>query len=167
MPRSPFASARVAMSGPAAVAAPAWSPGARTLRRARELQKATRLAVRKAKASIDPLSVRAVTGACRAVGRGVHWIMTTYPLVRSFLIAHAGGIVSPGEAETRKVACDMCPFGYRHNGADYCRGANNGRGCGCGHWRAARLGYKRKLAAFCCPQGRFGYSGLAVWLFRK
>lgn len=37
----------------------------------------------------------------------------------------------------------------------YCQGGNDGRGCGCGRTRIARLRWKRALKNWGCPEGHF------------
>lgn len=90
-----------------------------------------------------------------------------YPLVKSFVKAHAGGPTTMMERIERKGICDQCPYRYDYEGREWCRGDNDGKGCGCGHWRPANLKHKRRLAAFKCPQGKFGYGGLVQLVVRR
>jgi len=121
----------------------------------------------------QPLSVRLVSRCAwrlirtfRLAEVGLSWIASKYPLLRSLIATHLHGYVSRDTAQDRIAVCLNCPFRYQHDDeAWYCRGDNNGRGCGCGHWKGSRLGYKVKLAAFRCPQKRFGPA--KPWPFRN
>jgi len=163
MSRSPFAAAMTYPIPRAVAVAKPWVAGSRTVAKAAR----KRAAVRRLAGPVVPASVWAVNVVCKAIGRSAYWSMTVYPLVRMFLLTHAAGTVTRGTTIAREMCCEACSYGYKRGGHPYCRGENNGRGCGCGHWPASRRGHKLKLAAFRCPQGRFDYGGLAAWLFRK
>ena len=97
---------------------------------------------------------------------GVNWIGANYGKVRSFAVAHAAGPVRRRTWTARARQCKGCEYHYK--AADkkrYCRGENGGRGCGCGHWRLARLTNKLGLSGWRCPVGRFDY-GLLGRLIR-
>jgi hypothetical protein len=167
MPRSPFAAAPSYAIANRASAARGWTPGARTVAREAAVQTRKKAAEMQQREPVVPLSVRLVNAACKGIGRAAFWTRTKYPLLRSFVLAHAAGMVNKATIDSREADCRQCSFRYDRGGVKYCRGANNGKGCGCGHWPASRLGYKLTLAAFRCPQRRFDYGGLAAWLFRK
>ncbi len=84
------------------------------------------------------------------------WPLYRYPDVRSFILAHSRGLGDALLIEARHRHCAACPHLVIHGAQEYCGGADNGRGCGCGHHRLARLAWKLKLKAWSCPQGHFG-----------
>ncbi len=98
---------------------------------------------------------------CKGGGFAASWVAKHYPLLRKLVLAHLAGVVRLWEYAERLVQCGQCYFAYERMGERYCRGDNHGKGCGCGHWKGSRLSYKLKLAAFRCPQARFGYGGNA------
>lgn len=88
----------------------------------------------------------------------VNWVGANYGKVRSFAIAHAAGPVRRKTWRARARNCKGCKFHYKSkDGTRFCRGDNGGRGCGCGHWRLARLVNKLALSGWQCPVGKFGY----------
>jgi hypothetical protein len=99
----------------------------------------------------------------------VRWFTVFYPKLRAFTLAHLAGPVLPSERKARGTECEECVFKYWHKDELYCKGANGGRGCGCGHWRLSRLTHKLWLAAMPCPIGKFpvgGVLGIMVKLYR-
>ena len=149
----------------------------------RDLQRIRRAKEQAAKPKGDSWDVRWVKKACSwsisavvfwnqaITGAWVMWlakrIPQKYPLWKSFAKAHAGGLVGWMTQLERKAICDKCPYRYDYEGREWCRGDNGGKGCGCGHWRPANLKHKRRLAAFKCPQDKFGYGGLVKLVVRR
>ncbi len=89
---------------------------------------------------------------------GFNWTGANYPHIRSFAIAHAAGWVRRAAVVTRREACTGCQYHYTFRDEhSYCKGDNQGRGCGCGHWKLSRLTHKLRLSGWCCPQDKFGY----------
>ncbi len=91
---------------------------------------------------------------------GINWVGMNYGKIRSFGIAHAAGWVLPRTRDVRAKSCVGCRYHYTRDEQSFCKGDNKGRGCGCGHWRLARLGNKRSLSGWRCPDGKFDYGWL-------
>ena len=84
------------------------------------------------------------------------WPLYRYPDIRSFILAHSRGVGDSALVEARHEHCAVCPHLSVQGDDEFCSGANNGEGCGCGHHRLARSTWKLKLRAWSCPQGHFG-----------
>ena len=90
--------------------------------------------------------------------RGLNWCGQHYPLIRSFVIAHAAGSVSRGLNRKRLVQCVGCDRRYIYQEHAFCR-----TNCKCGHWRLARLSYKTGLSGWQCPIDKFGLGRFGEW----
>lgn len=108
---------------------------------------------------LPPLDIRILRHVYRWMHRQVDrvgWLMGQYVRGRSLVVAHSKGLVSRKTQNARLSACSTCEYKYLYSdGHNYCRGANGGLGCGCGHYVLSRLSWTTRLKNWTCPVGKF------------
>ncbi len=125
-----------------------------------EVQRMRRYARLVKSLATQPIDIQWSVGIAEFISRTTARAMFFYQDARSFIIAHLLLYVGSGEVRERLAECSPCRFKEPWGGDDFCMGANDGEGCGCGHHRFAKLSHKVRLAAWKCPQERFGYGRL-------